>query len=173
MGLLYVFLNMQLSFPGYYHCEKRQPILPNPPSLLGSGPMMSLTTQKHDYIFKSANKRAPILPRTNLERACGAMEKETIQKLSFPVPLNGGPPKSFKPIICYKRPEGTRLLYHISYSCSRELFFIIVKMESDTVNKLSFLPLCVNKREIPLWAKKPCYQKPSISMTKDTTYKLR
>lgn len=71
--------------------------------------MMSLTTQKHDYIFKSVNKRAPFLPRPNLGKSCGIMEKDTIQKLSFLLPLNGGPSKSCKPIICYKKPEGTEM----------------------------------------------------------------
>lgn len=46
-------------------------------------------------------------------------------------------------------------------------------MESDTVNKLSYLPLCITKRTTPEWAKRACYQKPGIPMQKDTTYMLR
>lgn len=83
---------------------------------------MSLTTQKHDYVFKSTNKRAPIFPRQNLEKACGSMDNLTIQKLSFPTPLNGGPPKSFKPIVCYKRPEGTKMDFIFIFT--RFLFYL-------------------------------------------------
>lgn len=84
--------------------------------------MMSLTTQKHDYVFKSTSKRAPIFPRQNLEKACGSMDNLTIQKLSFPTPLNGGPPKSFKPIVCYKRPEGTKMDFIFIFT--RFLFYL-------------------------------------------------
>lgn len=115
---------MKLSFPGYYNCEKRKAIFPNASTLLGSGPMMSLTTQKHDFIFKSANKRSPILPRSNLERARGTMDKETIQKLSFSTPLNVGPPKSYKPVISYKRPEGT-ILYCFLFVYKKKFFNLV------------------------------------------------
>lgn len=46
-------------------------------------------------------------------------------------------------------------------------------MESDTINKLSFLPLNTITRETPVWGKKPCYQRPTENMSKETTYKLR
>ncbi|XP_063695807.1 stabilizer of axonemal microtubules 1 [Culicoides brevitarsis] len=142
----------KLSFPGYYNCEKRQAIYPNPSSLLGSGSMKTITTQKHDYIFKTSNKRYPILPQSNLITENGPMESNTVQKLSFPAPEYNGPPKSFKRIIKYVKPE--------------------IKMESNTVNKLSYLPFNAYKRTTPPWAKKKLYQKPNESMSSDTTYKL-
>lgn len=71
--------------------------------------MSPITTQKHDFIFKTANKRVPILPRPNIEKPCGNMEKETIQKLSFPTPIGGGRPTSFKPVIHYQRPQSNKL----------------------------------------------------------------
>uniref|UniRef100_A0A336LJP5 CSON007382 protein n=1 Tax=Culicoides sonorensis TaxID=179676 RepID=A0A336LJP5_CULSO len=142
----------KLSYPGYYNCQKRVPILPRSISVSCQDPLTSITTHNHDYDFKTASKCKAILPKPNILKAYGPMEKETTQRLSYAYPISEGPPKSLKPVAHYRKPT--------------------VKMESDTVNKLSFLPFCINKREVPVWSIKPCFKKPSIDMDKDTTYKL-
>lgn len=99
-----------MSFPAYWNTERRQPIVPNPPSLLGQGPMQSLTTQKHDFVCKSGGKRNLIIPASHIERACAPLERETVQKLSFPVPIGGEKPRSCKPIYTYQQPKSESIL---------------------------------------------------------------
>ena len=44
-------------------------------------------------------------------------------------------------------------------------------MESQTVNKLSFPPICPPPKEPLPWARRAVYQPPSIRMESETTYK--
>lgn len=96
----------QLSYPGH-QCPERQPIIPPcDHSMLGSGPMQDMTTQRHDYVQKCA-KRPPLMhPVHSILTPCAPMQKETVHQLSFLAP--GCVPKveSFRPCVVYQRPNG-------------------------------------------------------------------
>lgn len=143
----------KLSFPTYCHAERPAPILPRPAPLIGDGPIQEVTTTRHDFVCKNGTKRQPIVPQNLLHIPSGRVESETINRLSFPANKeNVAPPKSCKPIISYKRPEQP--------------------MESDTTQKLSFMPVCPPQKENYPWAQRARYQPPSQPMESDTTAKL-
>ncbi|XP_070493587.1 uncharacterized protein [Chironomus tepperi] len=142
----------KLSFPSYCVLERTKPIIPKSASFLSSGPMQEMTTQKHDFVPKFQFRRLKILPKDNIIKPCGCIEKETTQRLSFMPNCINGKRESFKPILVYKKSE--------------------IPMEFQTTQKLSFMPNCPTGREEFPWAKKAKYQPPSIEFAKDTITKL-
>ncbi|KAL7033402.1 hypothetical protein ACKWTF_007577 [Chironomus riparius] len=143
---------MKLSFPSYCVLDRAKPIIPKSSSLLGVGFMQDMTTQKHDFVPKFQYRRLKILPKDNIKKLCGCIEKETTQRLSFMPTCVVDKRESFKPMIAYKKSE--------------------IPMEFQTTQKLSFLPTCPSAREEFPWAKKAKYQPPSIEFAKDTITKL-
>lgn len=129
------------------------PIFPRTNKIFGSEfPVQSMTTQKHDFVFKYRPKRSKIVPSGHLGWACGNTETMTIQKLSFP-PLYGiSRTKSCKPQIYYKRPE--------------------LPFANETTNKMSFMPVPIQRRVTYPWAQKPKYSAPSVTFAGDTVQKL-
>jgi hypothetical protein len=103
------FDQFQLSYQPAGCYEKAKPIYPFSRSLLGTGPMQSLTTQKHDFVSKFQYKQQPFKPQHNIMRSCGGVENATIQRLSFMAPKNVSRVKSLKPIITYQPPEREKL----------------------------------------------------------------
>ncbi|KAG5680092.1 hypothetical protein PVAND_009618 [Polypedilum vanderplanki] len=142
----------QLSFQPYCRIERVRPIVPQPRSLLGKGPIQGLTTQKHDYVPKFQYKRMRFSPRDNLRRINGCFEKETIHRLSFLPPCVNSKVQSFKPLNFYKKPE--------------------LPMDCETVQKLSYTPVCPSPREDMPWARKARYQAPTIPFANDTITRL-
>lgn len=145
---------MKLSFQPYNCMERTKPIIPFSPSLLGNGPMQSMTTQKHDYVPKFQFRRTKCVPRNNLRRECGDFEKITVQQLSFMPPdvCNYNRIPSCKPIIKYQRPN--------------------LPMEFETTQKLSYMPVCPSPKADTPWARKAKYCPPSVCFAKDTIAKL-
>jgi hypothetical protein len=145
---------MKLSFQPYNCVERTKPIIPCSPSLLGNGPMQSLTTQKHDFVPKFQFRRTKCIPKDNLRRACGGIENITVQQLSFMPPdmCNFSRTPSCKPIIKYKRPD--------------------LPMEFETTQELSYMPVCPSPKEDMPWARKAKYCPPTICFAKDTIAKL-
>lgn len=94
----------QLSFPPLC-AERTKPIYPHSRSLLGTGPMQALTTQKHDFVPKFQFKAPAYRPQHNIFRNCGRVENCTVQRLSFLAPCKASRVTSFKPILRYQRPE--------------------------------------------------------------------
>ncbi|XP_055610693.1 stabilizer of axonemal microtubules 1 isoform X2 [Uranotaenia lowii] len=143
----------KLSFPIYCNAQRPEPVLPRPAPLIGQGPIQEITTTRHDFVCKSGTKREPIVPQNMLHAPTGRFESDTVQRLSFPANKeNIMPPKSCKPITCYKRSE--------------------IPMESETTNKLSFMPVSPAPKEIYPWARRACYQPPDAPMASETTAKL-
>lgn len=68
----------QLSFPSYCILERTKPIFPKSSSILGSGPMQEMTTQKHDFVPKFQYRRMKILPKDNIKKLCGCIEKKQL-----------------------------------------------------------------------------------------------
>lgn len=95
-----------LSYPGHCGVPRQKPIYPCSQALLGSGPMQDLTTNKHDYVAKPIQRRPLIRPKSMMVSTQCPLERETIQRLSFPAPRNFQMTQSCKPIVCYKRPCG-------------------------------------------------------------------
>ena len=98
-----------LSFPPHCASMRVQPIRPRPQTLIGCGPIQEVTTQRHDYCCKQQPKRTPIIPPCKL---CIPRQepfaKETVNKLSFPVPNYHcyEPALSCKPVTKYHRSDG-------------------------------------------------------------------
>lgn len=133
--------------------ERTVPIYPRTNKIFGSEcPVQSLTTQKHDFVFKYRPRRSKIVPIGSLGRSNSHPETMTVHKLSF-TPLYGiSRTKSCKPVVTYQR------------SC--------IPMAQDTTHNLSFTPISVPcKEELP-WAQKPSYVRPTIPFACDTVQKL-
>lgn len=142
----------KMSFPVYCNVERRKPIVPNPPSLLGEGPMQTLTTQKHDFVCKVIPPRPLIRPVEHFPKVSAPIDKCTTQKLSFMPPCGFDRAKSFKPVMTYQPPE--------------------FPMETETVHRLSFIPYCPPPKEKLPWAERPKYCRPTQPMDTITTQKL-
>lgn len=97
----------KLSFQPHCCPERAKPIYPFSRFPVSQGPMQALTTQKHDFVPKFQYKRVKCVPRDNLHRACGCVERTTVQRMSFMAPdmCKFSKAQSCKPIICYKPPE--------------------------------------------------------------------
>lgn len=115
--------SFQLSFPIYCSYEKRKPILPNPPSLLGKGPIQTLTTHKHDFLCKPLTKLEPIRPKNSFVASKCPIDKDTTMKLSYQCnnKENYMMLKSFKPINQYRKPEST---YFYILIINRKMIFL-------------------------------------------------
>lgn len=102
-----MYIIFQMSFPIYCSYEKRKPILPNPPSLLGKGPIQTLTTHKHDYLCQPLKKLDPIKPKNSIVGSTCPIDKDTTMRLSYQFnnKENYIMLKSFKPIYHYRKPE--------------------------------------------------------------------
>lgn len=142
----------KLSFPAYCNYERRKPIIPNAPSLLGEGPMQTLTTQKHDFVCKIMPKTRCIPPREHFSKTTAPIEKMTTQKLSFMPPCGFDRARSYKPSYAYELPQ--------------------IPMERDTVHRLSFIPMCPPPKERLPWAERGTFFKPCVPMDTITTNKL-
>lgn len=141
-----------LSYPGHQGYCRQQPIKPCIRQLFATGPIQDLTTQKHDYVAKTIPRRELIRPKPLMHSTGLPLEKETIHKLSFPVPCNPIPTVSCKPALCYKKP--------------------CMPVECDTTHKMSFQPVGVRPKEIFPWQLKPCFTLPNMPTENETTYKL-
>ncbi|XP_061498453.1 stabilizer of axonemal microtubules 1 isoform X2 [Anopheles gambiae] len=141
------------SFATHCHAERPAAIRPRPAPLIGDGPMQEVTTQRHDFVCKGQAKRDPIVPQGSLKMPTGRVESATVNRLSYPANKeNIVPTKSCKPILVYKRPEEP--------------------MESDTTQKLSYMPVCLPQKEHYPWAQRARYQPPNLPMDSDTVQKL-
>ncbi|XP_055640417.1 stabilizer of axonemal microtubules 1 isoform X2 [Toxorhynchites rutilus septentrionalis] len=143
----------KLSYPTYCNADRPSPILPRPASLIGDGPIQEVTTTRHDFVCKSASKRHPIVPQNLLHIPSAKLESDTINRLSYPANKeNIMPPKSCKPILSYKRPE--------------------LPMDSETTQKMSYMPVCPPPKENYPWAERARYQPPTLPMQTETTSAL-
>ncbi|EDS43124.1 conserved hypothetical protein [Culex quinquefasciatus] len=163
----------KLSFPTYCNAERPSPILPRPAPLIGDGPIQEVTTTRHDFVCKSGTKRQPIVPQNLLHLPGGRLESDTVNRLSYPANKeNIVPTKSCKPILSYKRPERKSEPRFNSFLELITLITIAEPMESDTTQKLSFMPVCPAPKEKYPWAQRARYQPPALPMETDTTAML-
>lgn len=114
------------------------------------GPIQTMTTQKHDFCFKTTKRVAPVIRDDNLRGSSMPIDDSTVTKLSFQEPGDLTKTPSFKPNREYKQPEQ--------------------KMDTETCQKLSYLPVQTEPRFFPPWGRKKQFQKPEIPMSCDTMY---
>lgn len=133
--------------------ERTQPVFPRTNKIFGSDcPVQSLTTQKHDFVFKYRPKRSKIVPIGNLGRSNGHPETLTVHRLSF-TPLYGiARTKSCKPATNYQRST--------------------MPMADETTHKLSFMPVCMQRKDPMPWAQKRKYSPPTLPFADETITKL-
>lgn len=128
------------------------PLIPCTHQLLGDGPMTEITTTRHDYVPKPIIKVQPIIPASTM---CGSQEplsNKTINRLSYIPNCNYEVPKPIRPMNNLDRADG--------------------KIESCTIQKLSYQPVGpVPKCDMP-WAMKKAYEAPCSKMACETIYNM-
>ncbi|XP_033178966.1 stabilizer of axonemal microtubules 1-like isoform X1 [Bombus impatiens] len=132
-------------------CVKPEsPCIPCEKQWLGRGPIQDVTTQKHDYTWKSIPQIEAYKAENNLYCAPAPLLDDTTYKLSYYQSGCNLPALSYAPIRKYVKPD--------------------IPMEDHTTYKLSYWPNESMKEE-PLWQRKE-YSPPVEPMDGCTTYKL-
>ncbi|KAK9300425.1 hypothetical protein QLX08_006948 [Tetragonisca angustula] len=132
-------------------CVKPEsPCIPCEKQWLGRGPIQDVTTQKHDYTWKSISQVEPYKAQTSLYCPPAPLVDDTTYKLSYYQSGCNLPTLSYAPIRNYVKPD--------------------VPMEDHTTYNLSYWPNEPMKEE-PLW-KKGKYEPPVEPIDGCTTYKL-
>lgn len=131
-----------------YH---RQPkIYPRDHCLMGEGPLQDMTTTRHDYMPKPIDIVDKVKQPGCLGLSTKPMETRTTNSLSYLWPREHESAVPFKPDSRYRKPDN--------------------KMCGDTVQKLSFKPFELQKKEVFPWQKKPTYTSPRAKMCTETIY---
>lgn len=128
-----------------------QPIRPCHHDMWGQGPMQNITTQRHDYVPKPAILRQSCKPPYKFHCVEQPFENRTINRMSFLDPGRCPVAPSYAPLKYYEKPAA--------------------KMESSTIQKMSYQPVCVPRPQIPPWACKGQYQKPCQKFEGTTIYR--
>lgn len=126
-----------LSYKHIGHVPKVKPILPRQRSMIGKGPIDSVTTVRHDFSQKHVEKAKAIVPCGNIRLSTGKLEASTTAKLSYGDPGPTEPTITFKPMRIYCPPSEP--IPHV------------------TTQKLSYQPVCIEEKEIHPWQQKPSY----------------
>ncbi|XP_066595676.1 stabilizer of axonemal microtubules 2-like [Prorops nasuta] len=132
--------------------EKREPIIQRAKNIMSNGPMQSETTNRRDFVAKVAEKSKPLVPCDNIQSSCEKFESSTTSALSFQKPSPMKPIDNFKPVSLYKKPT--------------------TKLETETINKLSFQAWEPVAKEELSWMKKYEYQPPKDKMAGSTLYNM-
>lgn len=116
------------------------------------GSMQSETTNRIDFPPKMSIPQKMIIPCSNIRIPNDPIADNTTTGLSFIHPGQLERVKSFKPVAHYCRP--------------------ITKVDSETINKLSYQVWApIPKMDVP-WAHRTTYQIPKDRMITDTIYQM-
>ncbi|XP_012283290.1 stabilizer of axonemal microtubules 1 [Orussus abietinus] len=132
--------------------ERRLPIIPGRRNMMGDGPMQSTTTTRYDYVPKMVPRPELKVPSNNIRISSQPLEDKTTTLLSYMDPGPVEAVQSFKPPAKYCRPEE--------------------KIETETVNKLSYQPWSRIPKDFLPWAQKQRYEPPKDRMAGDTIYHM-
>ncbi|KAG5345436.1 SAXO1 protein, partial [Acromyrmex charruanus] len=132
--------------------EKRKPYLPLTKTMLATAKMQSDTTTRCEYVAKTTLRPDLIVPSDNIRTVDVPLQGETITALSYAKPDMIKPVRSYKPVKEYYRPE--------------------VKIDCETINKLSYQTWTPKPKEELPWARKGKYQTPEQPMVSDTIYHM-
>ncbi|XP_043476685.1 stabilizer of axonemal microtubules 1-like isoform X2 [Leptopilina heterotoma] len=142
----------KLSYLGNWCVRPEPKITPCDKELFKRGPIQDVTTQKHDFTWKSTPKITSIKERNNLYSPCVSMSDDTTYKLSYYPSNCREPVQSFKPIEKYEKSD--------------------VPLDGCTTYKLSYWPNQVPVKEEQPWNLKRQYHPPVTPLDDCTTYKL-
>ncbi|XP_011704463.1 PREDICTED: uncharacterized protein LOC105459849 [Wasmannia auropunctata] len=132
--------------------EKRKPYLPRTRTMLSTAKMQSETTARCEYVAKTTLRPELIVPSDNIRAADIPLEGDTITGLSYVKPDVIKPVRSYKPVMQYYRPE--------------------IKVDCETINKLSYQSWTPKPKEVLPWAQKSKYRAPEHPMVSDTVYHM-
>ncbi|XP_043289025.1 stabilizer of axonemal microtubules 2-like [Venturia canescens] len=133
--------------------EKRPAIRPTTKSTLMDGPMQTETTNRHDFVPVSVPRPEVIVPCDNIRtRDDVPLEGRTTAGLSYIDPGPAVPVQSFKPRAEYMKPSA--------------------KIDSETVNKLSYQSWGPVPKQGSLKPRRDEYQLPKERMASDTIYHM-
>lgn len=120
--------------------------------LFEDGPLAEITTTRHDYVPKPIIKVEPIMHSTTICTPHEPISNKTINRLSYQPNCGYEIPKPIIPPSNFGRADG--------------------KIESCTIQKLSYQPVGPCSRvEVP-WAMKKPYEPPCAPMAGDTIYRM-
>ncbi|KAI5644668.1 stabilizer of axonemal microtubules 1 isoform X1 [Phthorimaea operculella] len=128
-----------------------QPMRPCNHDMWGQGPMQNLTTQRHDFVPKPCAIRESCKPPHKFHNVETPMDNRTVNRLSYLDPGRNPIPSSYAPTKCYEKPAA--------------------KMDCETVQKMSYQPVCVPAPQKPPWACKGQYQAPCQKLDATTVYR--
>ncbi|XP_070154736.1 stabilizer of axonemal microtubules 2-like [Polyergus mexicanus] len=133
--------------------ERRKPFVPPRPKGITAGRMQSETTTRCEYVAKTTLRPDLVIPCDNIRTADVPFERDTTTGLSY-VKLDAIKPiRSYKPVVTqYRRPE--------------------IKIDSETINKLSYQAWTSKSKEEFPWARKSKYRPPKHPMISDTVYHM-
>ncbi|XP_034231285.1 uncharacterized protein LOC117639578 isoform X2 [Thrips palmi] len=142
----------KMSFPGWPGVAPPMSIAPPPSILAMRGPMARVTTTRHDYTAKGAEKPPIIVPEGEIKISCKPLEANTTAQMSFQEPdySKFAPSQSYRPRQEYHPPEGA--------------------VTGDTVCRMSYKPVPLAPKEDYPWAAKKKYAPPDTSMEGQTVY---
>ncbi|XP_012529006.1 stabilizer of axonemal microtubules 1 [Monomorium pharaonis] len=132
--------------------EKRKPFLPRVKTTLATAKMQSETTTRCEYVAKTTLRPDLIVPSGNIRTVDVPLEGDTTTGLSYIKPDVIKPVHSYKPVTQYYRPE--------------------IKIDCETINKLSYQTWTPQPKEELPWARRSKYQAPEHPMTSDTVYHM-
>ncbi|GAB0099237.1 hypothetical protein DMENIID0001_150870 [Sergentomyia squamirostris] len=142
-----------MSYKPHQGVIQQRAILPKAHKYTSGGPFEGVTTHKHDYVTKKVLAQAEkIVQAENVERPRGKLSEDTVNRLSYTIPVGASRTMSFKPKILYQPPS--------------EAF------DANTIHRLSYQPTPLQAREILPWARKDKYSPPLTPMERDTVYRM-
>nr|XP_034189592.1 uncharacterized protein LOC117608487 isoform X2 [Osmia lignaria] len=139
------------SYMDYLCVKPVSSITPCEKQLLGRGPMQDVTTQKHDYTWKSIETTPAYKARNNIYCNPAPLLDDTTYKLSYYESCCNSPPESFAPVRRYVKSD--------------------IPFEDNTTYRLSYWPN-MNPMKEKSWRKKQEYTPPTYPIDGCTTYKL-
>ncbi|XP_011871232.1 PREDICTED: uncharacterized protein LOC105563879 [Vollenhovia emeryi] len=132
--------------------EKRKPFMPRTKTMLATAKMQSETTTRCEYVAKTTLRPDLIVPSDNIRAVDVPLEGDTTTGLSYVKPDVIKPVRSCKPVMQYYRPD--------------------IKIDFETINKLSYQTWTPKTKEELPWAQKGKYQAPEYPMVGDTVYHM-
>ncbi|XP_015436802.1 PREDICTED: uncharacterized protein LOC107192120 [Dufourea novaeangliae] len=140
------------SYLGNWCIQPDPSIVPCEKQLLGRGPIQDITTQKHDYSWKSIKLREPFKPQQQLYCLAAKLSDDTTYNLSYYESDCRCPSTSYAPIRKYAKP--------------------CIPIDDSTTYKLSYWANDATSKEEQVWCHKREYLPPVEPIDACTTYKL-
>ncbi|XP_014220870.1 stabilizer of axonemal microtubules 1-like [Trichogramma pretiosum] len=142
----------KMSYMGNWGIEPQKKLEPCRRNWFGRGPLLDVTTQKHDFVWKASTKADPIKYPGQLCIPRGHVADATTYKLSFYESNNVEPIPSYRPVREYVPTEAP--------------------LEECTTYRLSYHNGELPEKELYPWKPDGKYKRPVEALDDHTTYKL-